>query len=143
MLEAIRQLKAQGRFSAINEQIPYAGFVGIECVVEEGDLVTVLRRHESNIGNVQLPAIHGGVIGGFLEHAAIMQLVWELDVEVLPKIVNISIDYLRPALDRDTFARGVIVRQGRRIANVRAQAWQDDEARPVAAAHAHFLLGHS
>jgi acyl-coenzyme A thioesterase PaaI-like protein len=40
----------------------------------------------------------------------------------------------------ETFARAIITKHGRRVANVRAEAWQDDPARPVAAAHAHFLL---
>jgi acyl-coenzyme A thioesterase PaaI-like protein len=58
----------------------------------------------------------------------------------VPKIVNLSVDYLRPALALDTFARGTVIKQGRRVANVRVEAWQNDPARPVAAAHAHFLL---
>ena len=71
-----------------------------------------------------------------------MQLFFELEIGLdrLPKIVNISIDYLRPSLLEDMFARGIIIRQGRRVANVRVDAWQSDRARPVAAAHAHFLL---
>jgi acyl-coenzyme A thioesterase PaaI-like protein len=40
----------------------------------------------------------------------------------------------------DTFARGRVIRQGRRVANVRAEAWQESPDKPVAAAHAHFLL---
>ena len=58
MLETIQQLKSEGRFAAVNEEIPYAGFVGIECMLEEEDLVTVLRRRESNIGNPTVPALH-------------------------------------------------------------------------------------
>jgi acyl-coenzyme A thioesterase PaaI-like protein len=38
-------------------------------------------------------------------------------------------------------ARGTVVKQGRRVANVRVEAWQGDPDRPVAAAHAHFILG--
>lgn len=141
MLDSIKVLKASGRFAEINTQIPYAGFVGLACSIEDGRLLTQLRRRRSNVGNVMIGAVHGGVVGALLEHAAILQLLWELDLERLPRIVNISVDYLRPCLEGDTFARGLIVRQGRRIANVRVDAWQSDPARPVAAAHAHFLLG--
>ena len=142
MFESIRKLKAQGRFPSLNREIPYAGFVHMDAGIDEGRLITILRKDPGNVGNVLLPAIHGGAVGALLEHAAIMQLFFELEPapERLPKIVNISIDYLRPCRLEDTFARGVIVRQGRRVANVRVEAWQSDPGKPVAAAHAHFLF---
>ena len=142
MLESIRKLKAQGNFPSLDREIPYAGFIRMETRIDDGRLFTILRKDPGNVGNVLVPAIHGGAVGALLEHAAIMQLFFELEPvpERLPKIVNISIDYLRPCRLEDTFARGVIVRQGRRVANVRVEAWQSDPARPVAAAHAHFLL---
>jgi acyl-coenzyme A thioesterase PaaI-like protein len=59
---------------------------------------------------------------------------------VLPKTINITIDYLRSGRTVDTFARGVITRHGRRVANVRVEAWQDDPERPIAIAYAHFLI---
>ena len=58
------------------------------------------------------------------------------------KIVNLSVEYLRPCLaTRDTFARGTLFKQGRSVTNIRIEAWQSDEAKPVAAAHDHFLVG--
>jgi len=41
---------------------------------------------------------------------------------------------------KDTYARALVYKQGKRVANVRIQAWQDDENRPVACGHAHFLI---
>jgi uncharacterized protein (TIGR00369 family) len=140
MLKAIADLKKAGRFLAINELIPYARTLGIEAFYDTSGLVTVLRFRESNIGNPVLRAVHGGVLGALLEHAAVLQLLAEHDVDVMPKIVNLSVDYLRPCREADTFARGRVIRQGRRVANVRAEAWQETTERPVAAAHAHFLL---
>ena len=40
----------------------------------------------------------------------------------------------------DTHACATITRKGRRVANVRIEAWQDERAKPVALAHGHFLL---
>ena len=110
--------------------------------VENGRPLTILRKDPDNVGNPMVPMIHGGAVGALLEHAAVVQLFHELelDLERPPRIVNISIDYLRPCLLHDTFAHGVIIRQGRRVANVRVEAWQSDADRLVAAAHAHFLL---
>ncbi len=140
MLKSVAELRALGDLQAINALVPYAGTVGLELLRDDVGLVTVLRFREGNIGNFVVRAIHGGVIGGLLEHAAMMHLLVETDIAVVPKIINVSIDYLRPCRAEDTFARGSIIRQGRQVANVRVTAWQDDPARLVAAAHAHFLL---
>jgi len=39
-----------------------------------------------------------------------------------------------------TYGRAIVTRQGRRVANVRAEIWQDEKTRPIAAAHGHYLL---
>ncbi len=140
MLKTIESLKASGDISAINALIPYAGTVGLDAFMDETGLVTVLRYRESNIGNFVLQAIHGGVVGALLEHAAILHLLAETELRAVPKIINLSVDFLRPCLVGDTYARGKVIKQGRRIVNVRAEAWQEEPGRPVAAAHAHFLL---
>ena len=84
-------------------------------------------------------AIHGGVIGAFLEFAAILELVRQGEGERLPKPIDLTIDYLRSARGVDAFARATITKHGRRVANVRVEAWQQSEER-LAAAHGHFLL---
>lgn len=140
MLKSVAELRAMGDLRAINELVPYARTVGLELLRDEEGLLTVLRFRESNIGNFVVRAIHGGVIGALLEHTAMMHLFVETDITIVPKIINVSIDYLRPCRAEDSFARGSIIRQGRQVANVRVVAWQDDPARLVAAAHAHFLL---
>ena len=142
MPESIGNLKEDGNFPSFSRAIPYAGFIQMDVEMEDGNPITVLRKDPGNIGNPLVPMIHGGAVGALLEHAALMQLFFELELGLdrAPKIVNISIDYLRPSLLEDTFARGFIIRQGRRVANVRVEAWQSGRERLVAAAHAHFLL---
>lgn len=140
MLKTIAALKESGDILDVNALIPYAQTVGLESFADGQGLITVLRFRESNIGNYSINAIHGGVVGALLEHAGILHLLAETEVAVVPKIVNLSVDYLRPCLAADTFARGTVIKQGRRVANVRVVAWQDMPEKPVAAAHAHFLL---
>jgi uncharacterized protein (TIGR00369 family) len=140
VLAAIAEFKRTGDVGIVNALIPYARVIGLEAVRGADGLVTVLRFDEANIGNPIVRAIHGGVVGALLEHAAILHLLVETDAEVMPKIVNLSVDYLRPCRAEDTFARGRVIRQGRRVANVRVEAWQRSPDLPVAAAHAHFLL---
>jgi len=142
MFERFLTLKNEGRFQEINALIPYTAFVNIELIGDASNLKTVLRQTESNTGNPTIPAVHGGVVGGLLEHTAILKVLIEDEYPRFPKIVNLSVEYLRPCLaTRDTFARGTLFKQGRSVTNVRIEAWQSDEAKSVAAAHAHFLVG--
>lgn len=137
----MKELIKQRNWPELNRLIPYAEFVGLDVCKDEHGLLTVLRANPGNIGNAIIGAVHGGVVAGLMEHAASFHLLDELsEAQRIPRIINVSIDYLRPALDKDTFARGEVVKQGKRVANVRVTAWQDDENRPVAAAHAHFLI---
>jgi uncharacterized protein (TIGR00369 family) len=140
MLKSVADLRAMGDLQAINNLVPYARTVGLELLRDDQGLLAALRFREGNIGNFVVRTIHGGVIGGLLEHAAMMHLLVETDIPVVPRIINVSIDYLRPCRAEDTFARGSIIRQGRQVGNVRVTAWQEDPARLVAAAHAHFML---
>jgi uncharacterized protein (TIGR00369 family) len=120
--------------------IPYAKFLGVRTETDDKGLVIVLPFRDDIVGNAALPAVHGGVVGAFLELAALVQLLEQTDGERVPKPINMSIDYLRSAGPRDTRARAEIVKHGRRIANVRVLAWQDDPSKPVAAGIGNFLL---
>ena len=142
MFERFLTLKNEGRFQEINALIPYTAFVNIELIGDASNLKTVLRQTESNTGNPTIPAVHGGVVGGLLEHTAILKVLIEGEYTRFPKIVNLSVEYLRPCLaTRDTFARGTLFKQGRSVTNVRIEAWQSDEAKPVAVALGRFLVG--
>lgn len=138
----IAEARAQRDFTPFLNAVPYFRFLGLSVKPgeTEGELICVLPSDPKLIGNARLPALHGGVVGALLESAAIVQLIWSAETDRIPKIIDLQVDYLRSARPVETFARAVITKHGRRVANVRAEAWQDDPAKPVAAAHAHFLL---
>lgn len=125
---------------ALLDGIPYARLLGIGVAEETDAPVLVLRFSEDLIGNVRLPALHGGVVAAFLETTSLVTLVWKSESEYLPKTIDITFEYLRSGRPRDTYARATITKHGRRVANVRVEAWQEDPARPIAAAHGHFLI---
>lgn len=100
----------------------------------------VCRPNRDNIGNPLLPAIHGGVIAGFMELAAALHLLVFTGSPGVPKIIDFSLDYLRAGQFRDTYAKCQVCRQGRRVANVAITAWQSTEAEPIATARAHFKI---
>lgn len=121
-------------------RIPYARFLGARLEETADGLVCVLPFRDDLVGNAALPALHGGVVGAFLELTALIHLVAEVDDERVPKPIGFSVDYLRSVGPRETRSRAEIVKHGRRIANVRVLAWQDDPAKPVAAGTGNFLL---
>jgi acyl-coenzyme A thioesterase PaaI-like protein len=142
-VELLQRARAQGSkvdLQALIDTIPYCRFLGIEVDRKGSELTMILRFDRKLIGNPMLPALHGGVIGAFLETTAIAQLILETEANELPKPVDISIDYLRSGKPVDTYARAVITKHGRRVCNVRAEAWQDEHTRPIAALHGHFLI---
>lgn len=123
------------------EAIPYARYLGLTLQLDGADIVLRMPFREDLIGNARLRAMHGGALGALLEFAAICQLMVVADVKAFPKIVNITVEYLRGAQPPlDTYARATVTRHGRRVANVRAIAYQADASKPITAANAHFLL---
>lgn len=142
-MELIKRAIAEGKkpdLQQLVDAIPYCRFLGIEVDRKGNELTTILRFDKKLIGNPVLPALHGGVVGAFLEVTAVIQLMLEADSEDLPKPVDIGIDYLRSGKPVDTYARAIVTKHGRRVCNVRAEAWQDERARPIAALHGHFLI---
>lgn len=140
LLEELLAARASGDPSRLVDVVPYARFLGLAAALVDGELITTMRYAGHLIGNAQLPALHGGTLGALLESAAIHELLWREETVVLPKTITITVDYLRSGAAVDTFARGTITRHGRRVANVRVEAWQADRAAPVATAHAIFLV---
>jgi acyl-coenzyme A thioesterase PaaI-like protein len=140
LFDAITRARAAGDLSPVVEAIPYARFLGLSVEVRDGELVTRLAFAAHVVGNPALPALHGGTIGALLESAAVFELLWHMDLRILPRIVTHTIDYLRTGKPLDTFASASITRRGRRVASVRVEAWQEDPARPIASANTHFLV---
>jgi uncharacterized protein (TIGR00369 family) len=122
------------------DRIPYARFLGLRVERDETGLVCVLPFRPEIVGNARLPAVHGGVVGSFLELAAVLGLMAESEGPGIPKPINFSVDYLRSARGVDTFARTQVVKLGRRVANVRVLAHQDDPEKPVASGVGNFRL---
>jgi len=138
--EVFEAAKAAGDLRGMLDAVPYTRFLGLDAEVQAGELITTLRYAPHLIGNPALPALHGGTLGALLESAAIFELIWRSETIVLPKTITFTVDYLRSGAARDTYAHASITRQGRRVANVRVEAWQTDRAMPVATAHAIFLV---
>lgn len=140
IVQVIQSAKESGDYSQALEQMPYAQLLGVEITEDANGPVFVLPFQPHNIGNPALPALHGGVIGGFLETSALLHLLWIRESSEIPRTVDFSLDYLRSGKAEPLYAQCSITKQGKRVANVFMTAWQEDKAKPVAVARAHFLL---
>jgi uncharacterized protein (TIGR00369 family) len=138
--ELITSIKESGNCDLLMQAVPYTSWMGISASIVDGELIGKMTFSDKLVGNPSLPALHGGTLGALLESTAIFKVLWDAEPVVLPKTINITVEYLRSAKTRDTYARGIVTRHGRRVANVRVEAWQDDPERPVAIAYANFLV---
>ncbi len=142
-MEFLAALRDSGRgqdMAAVLEQIPYANFLGVEVQQQGNEVITMLPFREHLIGNERLPAIHGGVIGALLEVTSVLQLLFETSCQRLPKTVDVNFDYLRSGRAVTTYGRAIVNRQGRRVANVRSELWQEEREKPIALSQGNYLL---
>jgi uncharacterized protein (TIGR00369 family) len=128
------------RLDAVLQRLPYVRLLGMRVEEIDGHLTAVLPFAPHLVGNPTLPAIHGGVVGGFLEMTALAALAHAEPEGRTPKTIDITIEYLRSARAQETYARATLRKVGRRVANVQVEAWQDDSSKPVAGMTGHFLL---
>lgn len=119
----------------------YISHLGIELENSGGNIISHLPFKHDLVGNPMLPAIHGGVIAATMEITALAQLMFVAKLIKPPKTIDVSIDYLRSGKPQKMFAKALIFKHGRRVANVEAFAWQEDENKPIAKLHGNFLIG--
>jgi uncharacterized protein (TIGR00369 family) len=120
---------------------PYAELLGLRTERSaDGALLWVMPFREEVVGRPGF--LHGGAIAGLLEFAALGTLYDQLDADeaVIPKPINVTVDFMRGGTDHDTFAAATVTRLGSRVANVEAHAWQGDRDKPIAAARMNLLL---
>ena len=125
------------------DMLPYAALLGLSYVTAGGELIVTMPYADTLVGQPFPPRLHGGAVAGLMEITATAALLVALPRnEPLPTVkpVTVSVNYLRAGAPQDTYAAATINRLGRRIANLRVAAWQEDRAKPIAAAQMNILL---
>lgn len=123
---------------------PYAERLGIAHAGGDDPVLLVMPGAPALLGRPGF--LHGGAIGGLLEMAAIVALRHALAEDARDvsggqiKPINVTVDYMRGGREKATYAKGSVTRLGGRVANVEATAWQDDPAKPIAAARMNYLI---
>jgi uncharacterized protein (TIGR00369 family) len=132
---------AAEQLEAFLQRVPYVRFLGMRAELAGDELTAILPFNPDLVGNVYLPAIHGGVLGAFMELTAQTQLAISQQTTLkVPKSIDVTIEYLRSGRAITTYARAEVRKIGKRVANVHVVAWQDERASPVAALGGHFML---
>ena len=122
---------------------PYADLLGLS-VDPDDESVLIMPFADGVLGRPDF--LHGGAISGLMEMAAIAALQHALAADGAQKPrgrikpINVTVDFMRGGRDKPTRAQGLVTRLGNRVANVEAAAWQDDPAKPIAAARMNYLI---
>ena len=117
---------------------PYHAFLGLrQSLMEETSHLPGWSQH---VGSYRRQTVHGGVIIAQLEAAASHHLCSQNGAR-RPLALNVTTEFLRPAPLGEVHARARVLRLGRTIAFVRAEAWQENPDRPIALLHGVFQLG--
>lgn len=144
----LRQLIADLATASVREgafeQPPFAAKMGFRYQATEEGVMLVMPFRPEIIG---APGrLHGGSIAALLEFAGLVATVDEATrtygmPESLPRPINVTVEYLREGQpDEDTFAIAKVTRLGRRVANIRAEAWQSSRDRLIATADMNMVM---
>jgi uncharacterized protein (TIGR00369 family) len=136
LAETLREAHRRGDHRSIAGAIPYLGLLGIEVEGEAHEPLILRMSYAPSLRGAG--ALHGGALAGLLESSAFLEVLVRGETDRWPRLITFSVQYLRPGKLRDTHAESAISRQGRRVAIVQAQAWQEDRRLLVATAQATF-----
>ncbi|MBS8232440.1 MULTISPECIES: PaaI family thioesterase [Pseudomonadota] len=121
-------------------RVPFFRFLNFEVQSLDSLHVAAEMTFESrHIGNPVMEHYHGGIIASFMEATAAIAVHPDF-AEVPAKPINLTVDYLRPAVRGSLYARANVTRKGKRIASVSVISWQTAPEKPIAEGLYHFLL---
>ena len=132
--------EAAERLEIFLGRVPYVRFLGMRAELAGDEMTATLPFAPHLVGNTVMPALHGGVLGAFMEMTALAQLSVTSPAPRVHKTIDIAIEYLRPGKAQFTYARADVRKVGRQVANVHVEAWQEARSKPVAFLRGHFLL---
>jgi len=133
-------IRQHADWNRLPQAAPFARMLQLRVDVRDASFTCVLPYEKRLIGNPMVPALHGDAIGGFLECAGILHLLWSTDAPDIPKAISFGIDYRLSCRAQDTYATVCVVKLGKRVSNLRVEAWQTTPDKPVAVASMNMLM---
>ena len=128
--------------AAMVSAVPYNTALGLEAVdVGAGQATVRLRYRPELIGNPDTGVLHGGAITGMIDAVCGLAVFLKLATPTRIATLDLRIDYLKPATPpRDVLGHAECYRLTRQIAFVRATAYHEDPADPIASAAGTFMI---
>ncbi len=125
------------------DSIPHGRDIGLRITaLSEKGAWAELHYRPDWLGDTQRGLIHTGVITTVVDSVCGLAVLVALAKPQTIATLDLRMDYLRATLpDKTLFCHAVCYRLTRSIAFVRASAWQDDEAQPVAVSQSTFMFG--
>jgi uncharacterized protein (TIGR00369 family) len=122
--------------------IPHMDVLGMETVeAKNGVAVIRLPWRPELVGNPENGVLHGGVVTTLIDTVSGLAAITGLAQPEPVATLDLRIDHLKPATPRqDLYARAECYRLTRRIAFVRATAYQADPQDLVASSVSTFML---
>lgn len=134
------RIRQTGDWAQLPKLVPFARMLGLQIDVRGDSLTCKLPYERRLIGNPTLPALHGGAVGGFLECAGILHLLWSTDTLAIPKTISVTVDYLLSSRPQDTYANAHVLKLGKRVSHLRVEGWQSLPEQPVVIATVNALM---
>lgn len=130
------------RVRTMIEWTPQGRAIGIELVRIDGGTVSGRAPYKPElVGDPATGVIAGGVITTFLDQLSGLATVLALKEMAMVATIDIRIDYMRAAEPgRDVLAEAHCYKVGRNVAFVRAVAYEDTPANPIAHATSTFMV---
>jgi uncharacterized protein (TIGR00369 family) len=130
------------RAAAFMTSMPHCRELGMRMDSIGGAAATMSMGYDPRfVGDPATGVIHGGAVSALMDTACGGAVMAHADRPVSTATIDLRIDYMRAAVPGQRItARAECYHMTRNVAFVRATAWDDDTARPVATATGAFTV---
>lgn len=124
------------------EALPFCGALDMQLEdIGDGIAAISMPWAEALVGDPKTGVIHGGAVSALMDTCGGAAVMCHPEVLAATATIDLRIDYMRAATPgQRIIARAECYHVTRSIAFVRAEAWDEDRSRPVAAATGAFTV---